>query len=368
MNVPFVDLKLQYQNMKAEIDTAIENVINDTAFIKGKYVSEFEKNFADLYGVKHVISCANGTDSLYIIMKMLGVQEGDEVITAAHSWISSSETIVQTGATPVFVDPDNTYYSMSAEGVENAITDKTKAVMVVHLHGQVCEVKAIKQLCDEKGIYLIEDCAQAHFTEYNGKRVGTIGVAGSFSFYPGKNLGAYGDAGCMMTNDDELAERLRMYSNHGALKKHHHKIDGINSRMDGIQGAVLNTKLPYILGWTDDRIRNAALYSELLADVAQVKTPVTRPDSKHTFHIYMIMADNRDELQKHLNDNGIATAIHYPTALPLMSVYKDLNLSADDYPTSQYMMANSLSLPMYPELTEEQIKYVAQTIKDFYTK
>lgn len=368
MKVPFVDLKLQYQNMKAEIDTAIENVINDTAFIKGKYVSEFEKNFAELYGVKHVISCGNGTDSLYIIMKMLGIKEGDEVITAAHSWISSSETIVQAGATPVFVDPDGRYLSMSAEGVRKAITDKTKAVMAVHLHGQACEMDAIKELCEEKGIYLFEDCAQAHFSEHKGKRVGTMGIAGSFSFYPGKNLGAYGDAGCMMTNDDELAERLRMYANHGALKKHHHKTDGINSRMDGFQGAVLNAKLPYILDWTESRIKNAAMYSELLADVQQVKTPITRPDSKHTFHVYMIMAENRDALQDHLNENGIATAIHYPTALPLLPVYSHLNLSAEGYSVARKMMANSLSLPMYPEMTEEQISFVVQTIKDFYSK
>ncbi|MCX6210187.1 MAG: DegT/DnrJ/EryC1/StrS family aminotransferase, partial [Bacteroidetes bacterium] len=250
MNIPFVDLKAQYQSIKPEMDAAIASVINETAFIGGKYVAAFEQNFAALYGVKHCISVANGTDSLYILMKMLNIGVGDEVITVANSWISSSETISQTGATPVFVDVCKDYYSIDETKFEAAITSKTKAVILVHLQGQMADIETIQNICDKHKIVLIEDCAQSHFSEQNGKRAGTIGIAGSFSFYPGKNLGAYGDAGCIITNNDALAEKCKMFANHGALKKHHHIIEGINSRLDGLQAAILNTKLPYILKWT----------------------------------------------------------------------------------------------------------------------
>ncbi|MCB0698348.1 MAG: DegT/DnrJ/EryC1/StrS family aminotransferase [Chitinophagales bacterium] len=366
MQVPFVDLKIQYQSIKNEIDTAIADVIDNTAFIKGKYVSAFERQFAELYGVKHVISCANGTDSLYIIMRMLGIGSGDEVITAANSWISSSETIAQTGAKPVFTDPDDELMSMSAEAVLNAITPNTKAVMAVHLHGQMTDIEGIEKLCKEKGLYLIEDCAQSHFSEMNGRRAGTIGIAGSFSFYPGKNLGAYGDAGCIITNDDELAEKCRMYANHGALKKHHHKIEGLNSRMDGIQAAVLCAKLPHILKWTDQRIANAALYNKYLDGINEIRIPKVRPSSKHTYHIYMIRAERRDELQNFLNDKGVATTTHYPTALPNLPAHSYLGYKPSDFPVATQLERDILSLPMYPELEEDAIKYVAEQIRAFY--
>lgn len=366
MQIPFVDLKAQYESIKAEIDKSISEVIEHTAFVKGEHVKNFEQSFAELYGVKHVISCANGTDSLYIIMKMLGIGEGDEVITAANSWISSSETITQTGAKVVFSDPDDKYLSMDAEIVRELITPNTKAIMPVHLHGQVCDVDGIKELCEEHNIHMIEDCAQSHFSEYKGKRVGTIGIAGSFSFYPGKNLGAYGDAGCIITNDDALAEKCRMYANHGALKKHHHVMEGINSRMDGIQAAVLNVKLPYILDWTELRIRNASYYDNYLGDIKEVKTPVVRPETVHTYHVYMIQAEKRDELEKFLSENGVSTARHYPTALPNLPAYKYLGYTRDDYPVASELESQILSLPMYPELEEEQIKYVAEKVKEFY--
>ncbi|HVG41500.1 MAG TPA: DegT/DnrJ/EryC1/StrS family aminotransferase, partial [Chitinophagaceae bacterium] len=280
MNVPFVDLKTQYQNIKQDIDGAIASVIDETAFIGGKHVKAFEKAFAELYGVKHVISCANGTDSLYIIMKMLGIGKGDEVITVANSWISSAETIGQTGATPVFVDVDYAYFSIDDNLIEQAINSNTKAIILVHLQGQICDLEKIEALCKEKNIYLIEDCAQSHFSEYKGRRAGTVGIAGSFSFYPGKNLGAYGDAGCIITNDDDLAARFRMYANHGALIKHKHEMEGINSRMDGLQAAILIAKLPYILKWTEKRIDNAALYDQHLKNIDGIILPKVRPDSK----------------------------------------------------------------------------------------
>ncbi len=366
MQIPFVDLKAQYQDIKIDIDNAINDVISKTAFIGGEYVKEFERKFGNLYGVKHVISCGNGTDSLYIIMKMLGIGHGDEVITAANSWISSSETISQTGAKPVFTDPDEAYLSMSAEAVAKAITSATKAVIVVHLHGQMCDMDGIQQVCAAKGIHVIEDCAQSHFSEYNGRRAGTMGIAGSFSFYPGKNLGAYGDAGCIITNDDALAEKCRMYANHGALKKHHHQIEGINSRMDGLQAAILSAKLPHILKWTKQRIANAALYNKYLNNIDEIILPVVRPGSSHTFHLYMIRAQRRDELQTHLKQHGIETAVHYPAALPNLPAYKYLGLSGADFPFATQLQSEILSLPMYPELTDDSIQYIAGCIRSFY--
>ncbi|OSZ82164.1 erythromycin biosynthesis sensory transduction protein eryC1 [Chitinophagaceae bacterium IBVUCB1] len=367
MNIPFVDLKSQYQSIKQSIDDAISCVVNETAFIGGKYVKEFEQKFAELYGVKHVISCANGTDSLYITMKMLGIGKGDEVITVANSWISSSETISQTGATPVFVDIHPEYYSIDENLLKGAITNNTKALILVHLQGQMANIEAIQVICKERNIHLIEDCAQSHFSEYKGIRAGLRGIAGSFSFYPGKNLGAYGDAGAIITNDDKLAEMCRMYANHGALTKHKHEIEGINSRLDGLQAAILTAKLPYILQWTEQRINNAQLYARHLAGINQIVVPTIRPDSKHTFHLYVIRAKERDRLQHFLKEKGIETAIHYPTALPNLQAYRYLGKTPNNFPIATQYQSEILSLPMYPELTEDSIIYIANTIKEFYT-
>jgi dTDP-4-amino-4,6-dideoxygalactose transaminase len=271
MSIPFVDLKAQYLSIKVDIDNAIENVISETAFIGGKYVKQFEKDFADLYGVKNCIAVGNGTDSLYIIMKMLGIKEGDEVITTAYSWISSSETISQTGATPIFVDIDPDYYTIDETQIEKYITNKTKAIIPVHIHGQICNMDAILKIAKQHDLFVIEDCAQSHFSEFEGKRAGTMGIASSFSFYPGKNLGAYGDAGCILTNDDVLADKFRMFANHGALKKHQHQIEGINSRLDGLQAAILSAKLPHILNWTKERKRCATTYFNLLEAIQNAK-------------------------------------------------------------------------------------------------
>lgn len=366
MHVPFVDLKAQYESIKADIDTAIQNVIADTAFIGGKYVKGFEQKFAELYGVKHVIACANGTDSLYILLRMLGIGKGDEVITVANSWISSSETIGQTGATPVFVDIHPDYYSIDEKQLEAAITDRTKAIILVHLQGQMCDVNEVMRICNAKNIKVIEDCAQSHFSEYHGVRAGLTGVAGSFSFYPGKNLGAYGDAGCIITNDDELAEKCRMYANHGSLMKHKHEMEGINSRMDGLQAAILTAKLPYILNWTEKRIEVAKLYDKYLSGISQIITPKVRTNTKHTFHVYMIRAERRDELMSYLKDKGIETALHYPVALPNLKAYDYLGLKPGSFPVATKYQSEILSLPMYPELTEEVIVYIATAITDFY--
>lgn len=367
MKIPFVDLKAQYLSIQSEMDDIMTKIVNETAFIGGTYVKQFEAKFAELYGVKHVISCANGTDSLYIIMRSLGIGPGDEVITAANSWISSSETIGQTGATPVFFDCDEHYMSMDSSKLEAAITSKTKAIMVVHLHGQMCEMDSIEQFAKKHKLYIIEDCAQSHFSEYKGKRAGTMGVAGSFSFYPGKNLGAYGDAGCIITNDDTLANQCRMFANHGALIKHQHQIEGINSRMDGLQAGILTVKLNHILRWTEQRIERAAWYLAALKDIPQLTLPNVRPETKHSYHLFIIQTKERTELAAFLKEKGIETAVHYPTPLPLLVAYKNRGFTQEDYPVSARLSSVMLSLPMYPELSIIEIEYISNSIVEFYT-
>ncbi len=366
MNIPFVDLKAQYVTIKNEIDEAIQSVINETAFIKGKYVDLFEREFAEKYDVKHCIGVANGTDAIYISLKALGVGKGDEVITVANSWISTSEAISQTGAKPVFVDIDPDYYAIDHQLIEEKITKNTKAILPVHLFGQPAEIVKIKVLCDKYNLHLLEDCAQAHFAEYNGQKVGTFGVAGTFSFFPGKNLGAYGDAGAIISNDDEFAEKARMYANHGALVKHQHKIEGINSRLDGMQAAILSVKLKHLSGWTDKRIKNATLYSELLSKIDGIETPKINENVKHVFHLYVIRTDKRDGLQKSLSENGISSAIHYPAPLPFLPAYKYLDHKFSDFPIADDYKDKILSIPMFPELTSEMMVYVTESINSCY--
>ncbi len=365
MKIPFVDLKSQYLSIKDDIDQAISNVIEKTAFIGGEVVSDFEEQFAKAYGIKNCVSVANGTDSLYIIMKMLGIGDGDEVITVANSWISSSETITQTGAKPVFVDIDPIFYSINESLIENVITKRTKAIMPVHLHGQMCDMDTIMKIAGKHGIHVIEDCAQSHFSEFKGIRAGLRGIAASFSFYPGKNLGAYGDAGCIITNDDALAEKCKMFARHGALKKHQHRIEGVNSRLDGLQASILSVKLKSIGIWTEKRIVNAGYYSNNLTGVDGITIPSVRPETVHTFHLYVIRTQYRDELAQYLKDRGIETAIHYPTTLPNLDAYKYMGHKPSDFPIASEYQNQILSLPMYPELTKQMIDYVTNSIKEF---
>lgn len=366
MIIPFVDLRAQYKSIKFEIDDAIHRVLDTTAFIGGQEVEDFEKNFKTLYNVKHCIPVANGTDSLYIIMKMLGIGVGDEVITPVNSWISSSETISQTGAKPVFADVEEDYFTIDVNKIERLITNKTKALMPVHLYGQMCNMDAIMKIAQKYNLYVIEDCAQSHFSEFKDTRAGLFGIAGSFSFYPGKNLGAYGDAGAIITNDDTLSSKFRMYARHGALIKHEHNIEGVNSRLDGLQAAVLNVKLQHILKWTDQRIKNAEIYNKYLSSCLEIEVPKIRRNSKHTFHLYVIKTRERDQLNDYLNKKGIQTAIHYPRILSNLEAYKYLNYTSDDFPIASRNEGEILSLPMYPELDHDSIKYVCETIIDFY--
>ena len=363
----FVNLYAQYLSIKSEIDTAIANVIRDSAFVRAPIVDQFEQEFAEKLQVKHCVSCANGTDAIYIAMKALGLQSGDEVITTAHSWIATSETITQAGGKVIFCDTEPDFFNIDPDQIEAKITPRTRGIIPVHLYGQPADMDPILAIARRHNLWVIEDCAQSHFSEFKGKRVGTFGIAASFSFYPGKNLGAYGDAGAIITNDAALAEKCKMYARHGALKKHEHQIEGINSRMDGLQAAILSSKLPYILKWTDLRIQCADLYDELLKNCEGVVIPRRRDSTKHTFHLYVIRAKNRDGLVNYLKEKQIETAIHYPTALPNLKAYSYLGNEPEDFPIATAYQEQILSLPIYPELSKEQIAYVSENIVSFYS-
>lgn len=367
MKIPFVDLSAQYAAHKGQFDSAVAGVIESNAFVGGVPVRQFEQRYAEQYGVRNCVSCANGTDAIYIALRSLGIGPGDEVVTTAATWISTSETITQAGATPVFVDIDE-YYTLDAGQLESAITPRTRAVILVHLYGQAADVTAIKAICDRYGLYLVEDCAQAHFAEWKGSRVGTFGDIGTFSFYPGKNLGAWGDAGAIVTNDDDLARRCRMFANHGALKKHEHVMEGINSRMDGIQAALLTAKLDHIEAWTSERQRVAAAYDRRLRSIGGLELPAVRDGATHVYHLYVVQSADRDALKAFLAEKGVQTGIHYPTALPMLPAYEYLGLEASSFPKAVANQGRILSLPIYPEMTQPMIEYVAEQVGDFISE
>lgn len=366
MKIPYLDLKKQYLSLQSEINAKVLGLIRETSFIGGQEVKNFETGFAELYGVNHCVSLGNGTDALYIAMKMLGIGSGDEVITTALSWISTSESISQTGAKPVFVDIDD-YYTIDVAQIETKIKPGiTKAILPVHLYGQMADMDAINALAQKYDLHVIEDCAQSHFSEYHGQRAGVIGDVGTFSFYPGKNLGAYGDAGALITNNEELASKCKMFANHGALQKHQHVMEGMNSRMDTIQAGVLNVKLPHIINWTKERVRIAQLYLELLKDVEGIGLPLVRENTKHSFHVFAIKTKQRDALKVFLAEKGIDTQIHYPTAMPFMEAYAYQNARPEDYPNALALQNEELSLPIYPEMSDEEVAYVCCSIKEFF--
>lgn len=367
MKIPFVDLKIQYKALQAGIDAAIAAVIADTAFIGGtsnKYVSKFEKEFADFLNVKHVITCANGTDSIEILLEAYGIKAGDEVIVPALSWISTSEAVGRVGAKPVFVDVEKDTLLINTEKISEKITPKTKAIIPVHLYGNAVNMERIMEIAIQHNLVVIEDCAQSHESAYKGKMAGTFGHAASFSFYPGKNLGAYGDAGCITTNSDDVAATCRMIANHGQLEKHNHVMEGRNSRMDGIHAAILSVKLPHIRDWNNSRIKNSEVLNGLI-DTNKFIVPVVNTDARHVFHLYVIRHPKRDELKKYLAEKGIETAIHYPTALPLLKAYASQGYQASDFPVAAAETQKILSLPMFPELSQEQLTYIASCLNDF---
>ena len=356
MKVPFVDLHAQYLGIKAEIDSAIGEVIAQSAFIRGKHVDTFEQAWAQTLKVKHCISCANGTDALYIAMRGLGIKAGDEVITTAHSWIATSETITQTGGRVVFCDTQEGTFNIDPRLIEAKITKATVGIIPVHLCGQPADIDEIMRIAKKHNLWVIEDCAQAHLATYKGRLVGTFGNAATFSFYPGKNLGAYGDAGCIVTNDDALANWTATFARHGG--KGEHVMEGINSRMDGLQAAILNVKLPHLPAWTTARSRVAARYNELLSGINSLTTPKVGSDRTHVYHLYVVASDQRDSLKKALTDSEITTSLNYPKALPFYPAYAYLGHKSADFPVAYRNQSRILSLPIFPEMTNEMIEYV----------
>jgi dTDP-4-amino-4,6-dideoxygalactose transaminase len=363
MAIPFVDLHAQYLSIKSEIDAAIAEVIAESAFIRGQHVDRFEQNWARTLGVKHCVSCANGTDALYIAMRALGVKPGDEIITSAHSWIATSETITQAGGRVVFCDTDRDTFTIDPALIEAKITSATVGIIPVHFCGQPADMEAIMAIAKKHNVWVIEDCAQAHMARYKGQLVGTFGDIATFSFYPGKNLGAYGDAGCVVTNDDHLAEWMATFARHGG--KGEHVMEGINSRMDGLQGAILNVKLPHLPAWTAARRRVAARYDELLNELGDIAAPKVAPDREHVYHLYVIRTGKRDALKKHLAAAGVATVINYPKALPFYPAYAYLGYGPKDFPNAHFNQSQILSLPIYPEMTREMMSDVVDSITGF---
>ena len=361
MKIPFVDLHAQYLTIKPDIDSAIADVIAESAFIRGPQVEKFERAWAATLGVKHCVSCGNGTDALYVAMRGLGVKPGDEVITTAHSWIATSETITQAGGRVVFCDTDRETFTIDPTRIEEKITPRTVGIIPVHLCGQPCDMAPIMAIARKHSLWVIEDCAQAHLARYRGQLVGTFGTAATFSFYPGKNLGAYGDAGCIVTNDDRLADWTATFARHGG--KGEHVMEGINSRMDGLQAAVLNAKLPYLQRWVDARRQVAARYDRLLTGVGDIAVPLVAPGREHVYHLYVIRSEQRDMLRKRLGDSGVATVLNYPKALPFYPAYAYLKHKPQDFPIAYANQSRILSLPIYPEMTTEMIEFVADGVK-----
>jgi len=365
MKIPFVDLHAQYLSIKDEIDEAIAEVIAESAYIRGRQVDAFEQAWAKTLGVQRCVSCANGTDAIYMALRALGLRHGDEVITSAHSWISTSETITQAGGRVVFCDTDEDTFTIDPLDIERKITPATVGIIPVHLYGQPADMEVIMAIAKKHNLWVIEDCAQAHLAKYHGELVGTFGNVATFSFYPGKNLGAYGDAGCVVTNDDRLADWMATFARHGG--KGDHVMEGINSRMDGLQAAILNAKLPYLPAWTAARRDVAARYDALLGDVGDVITPKAVRGRDHVYHLYVVRTENRDALRKHLSEAGISTVLNYPKALPFYPAYSYLGHVPKDFPVSCFNQSRILSLPIYPEMGTEMIDYVVKCIDGFFS-
>lgn len=367
MRVPFVDLKAQYSSIKSEIDEAISRVVSETAFVAGKYAAAFESEFAEYIGAAECVAVANGTDAIEIALAALDIGPGDEVIVPANTFFATAEAVANIGADAVFVDCDSNFYNIDTAKIEEKITPRTKALIPVHLYGLPAEMDAVMQIARKHGLKVIEDSAQAHGARYKGQTVGTFGDAATFSFYPGKNLGAYGDAGAIVTSNSEVAERCRLIANHGQPTKYRHTIVGRNSRMDGIQAAVLSVKLRHLDDWLDARRSHASRYNELLADTG-IALPIAPDDRTHTYHLYVIRLKNRDAVAARLNEAGIDTGLHYPTALPFLEAYADIGYAPADFPVASAQMSELLSLPMYAELTDEMIDHVCAELRSFVSR
>jgi len=363
MKVPFLDLKSQYVSMRWDIAGAIQRVLDQTAFAGGPFVAQFEQEFAQFCGTKRCIGVGSGTDALWLALLGLGVGPGDEVITVPDTFIATAEAITWCGAKPVFVDVDPVTFNMDPSKIEAAITPATKALIPVHLFGQTADMDPILEIARRRKLFVIEDACQAHGAEYKGRKAGSMGAAGCFSFYPGKNLGAYGEAGAVVTNDEALDKKIRMLRDHGQEKKYHHGAVGWNGRKDGIQGAILSVKLKRLSEWNESRRANAKAYNEALAGAPGISLPVEAPYGKHVYHLYAVRVKDRDAVIDALAKKEISCGIHYPVPLHLQDAYKPLGYAKGAFPAAEKAASEFISLPMFAELTREQIAYVASELR-----
>jgi dTDP-4-amino-4,6-dideoxygalactose transaminase len=362
VNVPFLDLKAQYVQIKDEVHAALNKVMETSAFVLGEAVKNFEEALAAHHGAKHCVATSCGTSALHVALLAMGIGPKDEVIVPVNTFIATAEAVSHCGAKPVFVDMQDEDYGIDPEKIARAVTPRTKAVIPVHLYGQPAEMDRILAVAADHDLKVLEDCAQAHDAEYRGRKVGTFGVAGAFSFYPGKNLGAYGEGGAVLTNDEEMAAKMRMLRDHGSAKKYYHDMVGYNYRMHGFQGAVLGVKMKYLVAWTDARRRIAKRYEQLLSTNGLFVTPA-KPHVRHVYHLFVVQVRNRDKVIGELKDKGVATGIHYPIPLHLTGAYAPLGYRKGDFPLAEDAAEKILSIPIYPELTDEMIEYVAACLK-----
>jgi dTDP-4-amino-4,6-dideoxygalactose transaminase len=363
MKVPFLDLQAHHQPIREQLDAAIRDVIDSGAFAGGPFVAAFEKDFAKYCGSNFCIGVGNGTDALWLALLALGVGTGDEVITVPSTFMATAEAITYCGAQPVFVDIDEKTYTMDPALLERAITPRTKAIIPVHLFGQCADMDSILEIANKHGIPVVEDACQAHGALYKGRKAGTLGVAGCFSYYPGKNLGALGEAGGVTTNDKELAASIQVFRDHGQHRKYYHSKVGWNARMDGIQGAVLSVKLKLLEASNDRRHAHGLLYNQLLGDVEDIITPFEAKDNRHVYHVYAVRVKERDQILQALAAKGISCAIHYPIPVHLQEAYRFLGCGEGSFPVAERCAKEFLSLPMFPELSNEQIHAVAEELK-----
>jgi dTDP-4-amino-4,6-dideoxygalactose transaminase len=366
--IPFIDLSCQHRPLEAELGRAFLEVLHGSQYILGPALSRFEEQMARLHGVRHAIGVASGTDALLLGLLGAGVRPGDEVITTPFTFVATAEVIEHAGARPVFVDIDEATFNLDPGQIEARITERTRAIIPVHLYGLACDMGAIGRIAARHKLKVVEDCAQATGSRWGGRLVGGIGDAGAFSFFPTKNLGAIGDGGLVLTDNDTLAEKVRMLRGHGAKVRDHYELLGYNSRLDSLQAAVLSIKLPLLEGWNDQRRANAARYRELLGGVEEIALPVEPPGTGHTYNQFTLLSSRRDALRAHLQARGVPTMVYYSKALHQQPVFAGLGYATGDFPVTERIQEQVLSLPIFPGLTGEQIQTVAEAIKEFFIK
>lgn len=365
MNIPFADFEPMHREIREELNNAFNKVMDSNYFIQGKECSQFEAEFAEYCGANYCIGVATGLDALYLILKAMGIGTDDEVIIPSNTFIATALAVSYVGATPIFVEPDIATYNIDVDRIEDSISDKTKAIIAVHLQGRPADMDAINSIAKKYGLRVIEDAAQAHGTKYKGKKVGTLSDAAGFSFYPGKNLGALGDGGCVVTNDKDIADKVRALGNYGSDYKYHHIYQGTNSRLDEMQAAFLRVKLGMLDKWNNDRKRIAAKYFDSIKNDLITLPPTVSEDFDHVYHVFVIRCEKRDELEQYLKDNGILTVKHYPIPMHMQEAYAHLNLWVGSLPIAEEISRTVLSIPMYYGMTEEQIDYVITKLNAF---